>query len=104
MHRTIRGSPDRVCRATRRPRRSEEHTSELQSPCNIVCRLLLEKKKITFLHYVLAWREIPTSARQWGVRTYWLDRHSKIHSPTGTYKSYTNIMIVMLSLCNRIIT
>src|SRR3989454_7149625 len=28
----------------RRPR-SEEHTSELQSPCNLVCRLLLEKKK-----------------------------------------------------------
>src|SRR5256885_7798504 len=26
-------------------RRSEEHTSELQSPCNLVCRLLLEKKK-----------------------------------------------------------
>src|SRR5256885_4185756 len=39
-----------VCAATiegrcmRRPR-SEEHTSELQSPCNLVCRLLLEKKK-----------------------------------------------------------
>src|SRR2546426_1227985 len=31
------------CRAGRP--RSEEHTSELQSPCNIVCRLLLEKKK-----------------------------------------------------------
>src|SRR5256885_11302701 len=30
----------------RRWRRSEEHTSELQSPCNLVCRLLLEKKKI----------------------------------------------------------
>src|SRR2546426_4023478 len=29
----------------RRPTRSEEHTSELQSPCNLVCRLLLEKKK-----------------------------------------------------------
>src|SRR5256885_7216972 len=28
-------------------RRSEEHTSELQSPCNLVCRLLLEKKKHT---------------------------------------------------------
>src|SRR5256885_8115803 len=28
-----------------RRRRSEEHTSELQSPCNLVCRLLLEKKK-----------------------------------------------------------
>src|SRR5256885_8873996 len=27
--------------------RSEEHTSELQSPCNLVCRLLLEKKIIT---------------------------------------------------------
>src|SRR5256885_3467014 len=27
--------------------RSEEHTSELQSPCNLVCRLLLEKKKET---------------------------------------------------------
>src|SRR5256885_11860402 len=30
--------------------RSEEHTSELQSPCNLVCRLLLEKKKY---HHVL---------------------------------------------------
>src|SRR6266446_4997221 len=29
--------------------RSEEHTSELQSPCNLVCRLLLEKKKVTDL-------------------------------------------------------
>src|SRR5205807_8674076 len=29
----------------RRHLRSEEHTSELQSPCNLVCRLLLEKKK-----------------------------------------------------------
>src|SRR5256885_7304801 len=31
--------------ATQRSGRSEEHTSELQSPCNLVCRLLLEKKK-----------------------------------------------------------
>src|SRR2546426_4787512 len=31
---------------TARAMRSEEHTSELQSPCNLVCRLLLEKKKI----------------------------------------------------------
>src|SRR5256885_5117025 len=40
--------------------RSEEHTSELQSPCNLVCRLLLEKKKrITLqlqLHYFAAYR------------------------------------------------
>src|SRR5256885_9918614 len=32
-------------RDAQRQRRSEEHTSELQSPCNLVCRLLLEKKK-----------------------------------------------------------
>src|SRR5215467_15682913 len=31
-------------RRARRRGRSEEHTSELQSPCNLVCRLLLEKK------------------------------------------------------------
>src|SRR2546426_6251518 len=31
--------------------RSEEHTSELQSPCNLVCRLLLEKKKIHHPYY-----------------------------------------------------
>src|SRR5256885_10736445 len=29
-----------------RPARSEEHTSELQSPCNLVCRLLLEKQNV----------------------------------------------------------
>src|SRR2546426_5439840 len=35
-------SPRRVFEGSKR---SEEHTSELQSPCNLVCRLLLEKKK-----------------------------------------------------------
>src|SRR5205807_4490605 len=44
-------SPFRPARASRKQfagvpvDRSEEHTSELQSPCNLVCRLLLEKKK-----------------------------------------------------------
>src|SRR2546427_4193865 len=33
-----------------RRRRSEEHTSELQSQSNLVCRLLLEKKKKNFIH------------------------------------------------------
>src|SRR2546426_7187342 len=32
--------------------RSEEHTSELQSPCNLVCRLLLEKKKKTHMKQI----------------------------------------------------
>src|SRR5256885_8027229 len=34
-----------------RIRRSEEHTSELQSPCNLVCRLLLEKKIYTMTSF-----------------------------------------------------
>src|SRR5256885_10636623 len=34
--------------------RSEEHTSELQSPCNLVCRLLLEKKKSSILFCSIA--------------------------------------------------
>src|SRR6266850_4852507 len=33
--------------------RSEEHTSELQSPCNLVCRLLLEKKKNKLTHHIV---------------------------------------------------
>src|SRR2546426_7682435 len=36
---------DLALEAARLYPRSEEHTSELQSPCNLVCRLLLEKKK-----------------------------------------------------------
>src|SRR5438876_4719803 len=41
------GSPRRPRRRPPQPRRSEEHTSELQSPVHLVCRLLLEKKKTT---------------------------------------------------------
>src|SRR2546426_3515024 len=37
--------PPGTPRGRRGRERSEEHTSELQSPCNLVCRLLLEKKK-----------------------------------------------------------
>src|SRR2546426_8982386 len=44
-----RGGGVGVCRMERR--RSEEHTSELQSPCNLVCRLLLEKKKNEKRHH-----------------------------------------------------
>src|SRR2546430_17428023 len=46
-----RGAAPRPRRSPRRPgrsrRRSEEHTSELQSQSNLVCRLLLEKKNLT---------------------------------------------------------
>src|SRR5256885_2421661 len=44
--------------------RSEEHTSELQSPCNLVCRLLLEKKKNTDSSAVYA-DSRPGAARRW---------------------------------------
>src|SRR2546426_6374992 len=37
--------PNPSCATSEKTSRSEEHTSELQSPCNLVCRLLLEKKK-----------------------------------------------------------
>src|SRR5256885_13258542 len=43
-----RSSPRRLVR------RSEEHTSELQSPCNLVCRLLLEKKKYNIIYIYIA--------------------------------------------------
>src|SRR5205807_4253074 len=36
-------------------KRSEEHTSELQSPCNLVCRLLLEKKNIRIQNSLILW-------------------------------------------------
>src|SRR5256885_6531938 len=44
---SLRGAP-----ARRGNLRSEEHTSELQSPCNLVCRLLLEKKQLRTQPYV----------------------------------------------------
>src|SRR3712207_7116032 len=48
--RSGRSPRDRCCGATRRRRRSEEHTSELQSRQYLVCRLLLEKKKNKNIH------------------------------------------------------
>src|SRR5256885_9160212 len=38
--------------------RSEEHTSELQSPCNLVCRLLLEKKTLQAQQYIFGSSDI----------------------------------------------
>src|SRR5256885_12698343 len=46
---------------TPEPMRSEEHTSELQSPCNLVCRLLLEKKKNHTTHTPLLAAVSPTT-------------------------------------------
>src|SRR5205807_7567078 len=46
---------------TRAEERSEEHTSELQSPCNLVCRLLLEKKKKITKHKLQQLFNTPSS-------------------------------------------
>src|SRR5260370_8587810 len=48
------GSRSTTSSSARRPRRSEEHTSELQSHLNLVCRLLLEKKTHKFTIIELA--------------------------------------------------
>src|SRR2546426_8536317 len=49
--------------------RSEEHTSELQSPCNLVCRLLLEKKKKSTNKELVRGSEL-------------LSRHKRVHRVT----------------------
>src|SRR5438552_14723913 len=67
--------PRRRARARSRSRssvrRSEEHTSELQSPDHLVCRLLLEKKNRTVASAPRAWRPPPTK------RLSALDRHRR---------------------------
>src|SRR5204863_10195457 len=50
---TVRGSYIVIARLKRRQCRSEEHTSELQSRRDLVCRLLLEKKKNSVAHIYL---------------------------------------------------
>src|SRR6266516_7964996 len=50
-------APDVLPRQARRHRRSEEHTSELQSPYEHVCRLLLEKKKTKTRPYLASSKE-----------------------------------------------
>src|SRR5256885_10577482 len=55
--------------------RSEEHTSELQSPCNLVCRLLLEKKKnkIAAIHSPISYQH--TTEHAYAILHAFADRH-----------------------------
>src|SRR5256885_6909978 len=59
----------RNCSANRarKPPRSEEHTSELQSPCNLVCRLLLEKKKIKKICHQRSPSQASTSSSHYSI-------------------------------------
>src|SRR3989454_4758411 len=61
-------------------RRSEEHTSELQSPCNLVCRLLLEKKKIRTLSVMFA---LSTPATTFGFRADFLIQTLIAYTPAS---------------------
>src|SRR5256885_10917867 len=92
------GATARRARAARRvrprrsppPTRSEEHTSELQSPCNLVCRLLLEKKT----DGVLVDREENESVASEAFEDLWqqtqgLDRHrNSIHGGRPRVSKY----------------
>src|SRR5256885_3456235 len=69
--------------------RSEEHTSELQSPCNLVCRLLLEKKKTTHRPHA-----------QWGRFEYpaLLPRALADHAHTGSAGRLLSGRLLLVSL------
>src|SRR5256885_6972349 len=68
------------------PIRSEEHTSELQSPCNLVCRLLLEKKK-----HLLARPLAPTSETL---------RHAVLHDvPLPVPRRISALIFILASSC-----
>src|ERR1039457_6115226 len=58
--------------------RSEEHTSELQSPCNLVCRLLLEKKR---KHLVVNGRRLRPRRKKRRARSHTYSRHHHTESP-----------------------
>src|SRR5256885_6243572 len=75
--------------------RSEEHTSELQSPCNLVCRLLLEKKKnynlFLLLHYITnkhLLRCVETSSCYTGYRLYHISRSSSTPYDTSATAAF----------------
>src|SRR5256886_13366572 len=65
--------------------RSEEHTSELQSQSNLVCRLLLEKKKVT---YVRQYRDVPGLERT-------VDRQRNLHTSLLVPHSWDRTETVM---------
>src|SRR5260370_28835213 len=74
--------------------RSEEHTSELQSHLNLVCRLLLEKKKISSYLFPHAWQYTPWPAggsiAASGIRNAArLYSHRRAHPPPSLCQQYT---------------
>src|SRR5256885_3520221 len=93
----VRGVPfSKMPLPARRLERSEEHTSELQSPCNLVCRLLLEKKKSDTVHTTYC----SIRFRTWlavGFDPSWPQRCLVMMlATTGSRGSSTNMMVMCL--------
>src|SRR5256885_9387820 len=83
--------------------RSEEHTSELQSPCNLVCRLLLEKKKQNIRHDSgVEWLLAPDQRRSAGARAslryVTLSLQCISVSPTRTVLAHYKLQLVLSTL------
>src|SRR5256885_8707994 len=72
----------------RQPRlRSEEHTSELQSPCNLVCRLLLEKKKQINNHSYAGGKARGRRSRPlWGCARLLGGHRGRVHVATAAWR------------------
>src|SRR5256885_7015755 len=76
--------------------RSEEHTSELQSPCNLVCRLLLEKKKKKHNSYLVPILRHHSLTSLHIVTTIRLHRHLSLLSSaphTDSINRYTDSLV-----------
>src|SRR2546430_6264649 len=82
----------RTSRSATRPscRRSEEHTPELQSQSNLVCRLLLEKKKINrhTVHYCITYPIIATFQIKHSLRLPQRNPNQLTHQTNQTYQPY----------------
>src|SRR6516162_7022754 len=72
--------------------RSEEHTSELQSPCNVVCRRLLEKKNAAGLTTSAGTQR---TASRFGVYDHWRKLFRKDHAQI-LYHSYVRFFFLMI--------
>src|SRR5688500_19273378 len=77
--RPARSCSPRLSTAPRSTDRSEEHTSELQSPCNLVCRLLLEKKN----------RVVSIDSRQFQIGSWFIVLCFLRFAVTSEWRSYT---------------
>src|SRR5256885_9864170 len=82
--------------------RSEEHTSELQSPCNLVCRLLLEKKNISSPNKIFSDRYVMLSYRAHLIHMFLLSQ--KYGSASTIHPRYLSVyddtLNALLTVCD----